>query len=126
MTFHRASVGGTGVVNPKEIMMDREELAFWEQIRRRGAFWYLVHKGLLFLLAYPLLGHFAIGWDWHPRIFLEAWVVIWPTFHLSQLALGLAGVEQFRFIPTSFAAGVLLGVTVLCGGLAIRRLARHG
>ena len=58
--------------------------------------------------------------------FLEAWVVIWPSFHLSQLALGLAGVEQFRFIPTSFAAGVLLGVTVLCGGLAIRRLARHG
>lgn len=75
MTFHRASVGGTAVVNPKEIMMDREELAFWEQIRRRGAFWYLLHKGLLFLFAYPLLGHFAIGWDWHPRLFLEAWVV---------------------------------------------------
>lgn len=58
--------------------------------------------------------------------FLKSWVVIWPTFHLNQLALGLAGVEQFSFIPPAFAAGVLLGVTVLCGGLAIRRLAHHG
>lgn len=58
--------------------------------------------------------------------FLEPWVVIWPTFHLNQFAIGLAGVDQFRFIPPAFAAGVLLGVTVLCGGLALRRLARHG
>ena len=61
---------------------------------------------------------------------LPAWlkkaVVIWPTFHLDQLALGLAGVEQFTFIPPAMAAAVLTGVTVLCGGLAIRRLARVG
>jgi ABC-2 type transport system permease protein len=57
---------------------------------------------------------------------LERWVVIWPTFHLDQLALGLAGVEQFTFIPPAMAAAVLAGVTVLCGGLAIRRLARVG
>ncbi len=57
---------------------------------------------------------------------LERWVVIWPTFHLNQLALGLAGVEQFTFIPPAAAAAVLAGVTVLCGGLAIRRLARVG
>ena len=58
--------------------------------------------------------------------FLERWVIIWPTFHLNQLALGLAGVEQFTFIPPAIAAAVLTGVTVLCGGLAIRRLARVG
>lgn len=58
--------------------------------------------------------------------FLQSWVIIWPTFHLNQLALGLAGVDQFQFIPWSMAAGVLLGLTVLCGGLAIRRLARVG
>jgi len=58
--------------------------------------------------------------------FLEPWVVVWPTFHLDQLALGLAGVDPFRFVPTSIAAAVLVGVTVLCGGLAIRRLARVG
>lgn len=57
---------------------------------------------------------------------LKKWVIIWPTFHLDQLALGLAGVEQFTFIPPAMAGAVLAGVTVLCGGLAIRRLARVG
>jgi hypothetical protein len=63
------------MVDPREIVMDVDELAFWAKIRRRGALWYLVHKGLLFLLFYPLLGHFAVGWDWHPRLFVEAWVI---------------------------------------------------
>jgi ABC-2 type transport system permease protein len=58
--------------------------------------------------------------------FLEPWVVIWPTFHLDQLALGLAGVAQFTYIPPALAGGVLLGITVLCGGIAVRRLARIG
>lgn len=58
--------------------------------------------------------------------FLRSWVVMWPAFHLNQLALGLAGVKQFIFIPAGLAAAVLLGVTVLCGGLASRRLARVG
>lgn len=57
---------------------------------------------------------------------LERWVIVWPTFHLDQLALGLAGVEQFTFIPPAMAAAALAGVTVLCGGLAVRRLARVG
>ena len=57
---------------------------------------------------------------------LERWVVLWPAFHLNQLALGLARVEQFMFIPPALAAGVLVGVTILFGGLAIRRLARVG
>ncbi len=59
--------------------------------------------------------------DW-----LERWVLIWPMFHLNQLALGAAGVDQFRFIPTSIAAAVLLGFGVICGGFAMRRLARVG
>lgn len=57
---------------------------------------------------------------------LEPWVVLWPTFHLNQLALGLAGVREFSFIPPGIAAAALAGVTVVCGGLAIRRLARVG
>jgi len=57
---------------------------------------------------------------------LKRWVIVWPTFHLDQLALGLAGVERFTYIPPALAAAVLTGVTVLCGGLAIRRLARVG
>jgi hypothetical protein len=57
---------------------------------------------------------------------LERWVVIWPSFHLNQLALNLAGVEKFSFISPVLAGGVLVGVTVLFGGLAIHRLARVG
>lgn len=58
--------------------------------------------------------------------FLERWVIIWPMFHLNQLALGAAGVDQFRFIPTAMAAATLLGFSVICGGIAVRRLARVG
>lgn len=58
--------------------------------------------------------------------FLKPWVVIWPAFHLNQLAIGAAGVEKFMFIPPAMAFAVLAGLTVLCGGLAMRRLARVG
>jgi ABC-2 type transport system permease protein len=58
--------------------------------------------------------------------FLESWAVIWPAFHLNQVALGLAGVSEFTCVAPSIAAGVLVGVTVIFGGLAIRRLARLG
>lgn len=57
---------------------------------------------------------------------LERWVIVWPTFHLDQLAVAAGGIEAFRFVPATIAAAVLAGVTVLCGGLAIRRLARRG
>ena len=58
--------------------------------------------------------------------FLEPWVMVWPTFHLDQLALGLAGVDAFTYVPPAMAAAALAGVTALCGGLAVRRLARMG
>jgi ABC-2 type transport system permease protein len=58
--------------------------------------------------------------------FLEPWAVIWPAFHLNQVALGSAGVAEFTFINPAISAAVLVGVTVLFGGLAIRRLARRG
>jgi ABC-2 type transport system permease protein len=57
---------------------------------------------------------------------LQRWVVLWPAFHLDQFALGLAGVDQFTYVPPTLAAAVLLGVTLLFGGLAVRRLARVG
>lgn len=57
---------------------------------------------------------------------MKTWVVIWPTFHLNQVALGVAGVTEFSFVPPQIAAAVLVGVTVLFGGLAMRRLARKG
>jgi len=60
-----------------------------------------------------------------PKAF-ESFVVIWPAFHLNQTALGAAGVSEFSFISPAISAGVLAGVTVIFGGLAIRRLARRG
>lgn len=56
--------------------------------------------------------------------FLQSWALIWPAFHLNQVALGSAGVEQFSLIDPKLAAAVLVGVTVLFGGLALLRLAR--
>ena len=58
--------------------------------------------------------------------FLEPWAVIWPAFHVNQVALGSAGVSEFSFIAPAISAAVLVGVTVIFGGLAIRRLARKG
>jgi ABC-2 type transport system permease protein len=58
--------------------------------------------------------------------FLEPWAVIWPAFHLNQAALGWAGISEFSFLAPGISAAVLTGVTVIFGGLAIRRLARKG
>jgi ABC-2 type transport system permease protein len=60
-----------------------------------------------------------------PKV-LQHWTVIWPTFHIDQLALAAAGVQQFRFIDPKIAAGVLLLTTLVFGGLALRRLQRSG
>jgi len=57
---------------------------------------------------------------------MESWVVIWPAFHLNQIGLAAAGVDQFRFFNPIMSAVVLAGITMLFGGLAIRRLARRG
>ena len=58
--------------------------------------------------------------------FLQKWVVIWPAFHLDQVALHVAGVDKFAFIDTKMALAVLAAVTIFFGGLALRRLARVG
>jgi len=58
--------------------------------------------------------------------FLEPWAFIWPAFHVNQVALGAAGITEFSFLAPQISAAVLAGITVLFGGLAIRRLARKG
>jgi ABC-2 type transport system permease protein len=58
--------------------------------------------------------------------FLQKCVVIWPAFYLQQVAVGIAGVASSQFVPPAIAAAVLLGMTVMFGGLALRRLARVG
>jgi ABC-2 type transport system permease protein len=57
---------------------------------------------------------------------LEPWVVIWPAFHLNQIGLAAANVDGFRFINPLMSVAVLMGITLLFGGFAIRRLAYRG
>jgi ABC-2 type transport system permease protein len=57
---------------------------------------------------------------------MRPFVVVWPAFHLNQVAVAAAGIDGFRFFDPLMAAAVLVGVTVLFGAVAIRRLARVG
>jgi ABC-2 type transport system permease protein len=58
-----------------------------------------------------------------PKV-MQPWEVIWPAYHLDQAALAAAGM-QVEASPLVTSA-VLVGITLLFGGLAIRRLARSG
>jgi ABC-2 type transport system permease protein len=58
--------------------------------------------------------------------FLQKVPLMWPAFYLQQLTVAATGMSKFQLIPPQGSAAVLLGVTVLCGGLALRRLARVG
>jgi ABC-2 type transport system permease protein len=58
--------------------------------------------------------------------FMHAQTKIWPAFHLDQLALAAGSVEKYRYMPPALAAAVLIAITVICGSLAIWRLARKG
>jgi len=59
--------------------------------------------------------------------FLQTQTVIWQSFHLNQIATGVAGLgKEFHRVPSTLSLAVLAGVTVLFGVLAIRKLARKG
>jgi ABC-2 type transport system permease protein len=58
-----------------------------------------------------------------PKV-MQPWEAIWPAYHLNQTALAAAGMRvEANPLVTS---AVLVGITALFGGLAIRRLARSG
>jgi ABC-2 type transport system permease protein len=58
--------------------------------------------------------------------FMQQWVVVWPAFHLQQLAVAMLGVQGHLYEHPLNAALMLASVTLLFGALAIRRLARVG
>jgi hypothetical protein len=58
--------------------------------------------------------------------FLEAQEAIWPVFHLKQLAMNITGARGLQLVSPWLSIGVMVALTVLFGGLAIRRLARKG
>jgi ABC-2 type transport system permease protein len=57
---------------------------------------------------------------------LQPWQLLWPTFHLEQLALAAAGLAHFTLLDPKIYAVVLVAVSVVFGGLSLRRLARTG
>ena len=61
-------------------LMNRREYAYWARVRARGPEWFVVQKGLLFLLAVPLLSSWLAG----THISIELASVCW----MSGLCLG--------------------------------------
>lgn len=62
-------------MSAQALKMSEQEREFWTRVRRRGSMWYLVNKGLAFLVLYPALGHGVIGWEWGPRLLVEGWLI---------------------------------------------------
>jgi ABC-2 type transport system permease protein len=56
--------------------------------------------------------------------FMQPWSVIWPAFHLNMAALAAGGMKVG--VSPLLTGAVLVSISVLFGGLAIRRLARTG
>lgn len=63
------------MANPDELKMDESERLWWERVRARGALFYVVTKGLFFLIAYPSLGCYAFDWRWEPMLLVEGWMI---------------------------------------------------
>jgi ABC-2 type transport system permease protein len=80
--------------------------------------------GFTNLLFFPMMYLSGMFFPLPPS--LAPWAVIWPTFHLTQLAYAAAGVKKLAIMPPLISLGVLVGITVIFGGLAVRRLARTG
>ncbi len=58
--------------------------------------------------------------------FLHGQTLLWPAFHLNQVALSAGNVDKFIFVPLQLSLGALAGLTVLCIAIALWRLARRG
>ena len=61
--------------DPHDFKMNENERVWWTRVRRRGALWFVVNKGLLFLILYPLIGCFGMAWDWTPVLLVEGWLI---------------------------------------------------
>jgi ABC-2 type transport system permease protein len=58
-----------------------------------------------------------------PKV-LAQWAIIWPTFYMDQLVIAAGGGKSF--MDAKICVAVLVGLSVLFGGLAIRKLTRKG
>ena len=79
-------------------------------------------RELSILLFFPMLYLSGLFFP-HPKV-LETWAVIWPTYHLNQVAAHIAGLESA--IDIRICIALLFGITVVCTTLAAWRFARVG
>jgi hypothetical protein len=54
--------------------MSRPELAAWQRARGRGVEWFVMTKGLGFMLVHPLLAHLVSGEPLSAQLFCEGWL----------------------------------------------------
>lgn len=78
--------------------------------------------GVVNLIYFPMM--YLSGMFFPLPKFLAQWAVIWPTFYMDQLVIEAAGGSSF--MDAGMCIGVLAGLSVLFGGLAIRKLVRKG
>ena len=78
--------------------------------------------GIINVIFFPMLYLSGLFFPL-PKV-LETWAVIWPTYHLNQVAAHIAGLQSGIDIRISIA--LLLGITVVCTTLAARRFTRVG
>jgi ABC-2 type transport system permease protein len=78
--------------------------------------------GVVNLVFFPMI--YLSGMFFPLPKLLAPWALVWPTFYLDQLVIAVCGGKSF--IDAKLCVGVLVGLTVLFTGLAVRRLVRQG
>jgi ABC-2 type transport system permease protein len=78
-------------------------------------------SGVVNLIYFPMM--YLSGMFFPLPAFLAKWAIVWPTFYMDQLVIAAGGGKAF--MDSAMCIGVLVGVTVLFGGLAIHRFSRQ-
>ena len=80
---------GEPVPTIDELKMSEMEREWWERARGRGALWYVVSKGLAFLILFPALGLGLLDWEWDASLLVEGWMVglFWGAFFYTRKEL---------------------------------------
>jgi ABC-2 type transport system permease protein len=78
--------------------------------------------GVVNLIFFPML--YLSGMFFPLPKILMPWSRIWPTYYMNQIVFSATGMESQMDVKICIL--VLLGITVLCTGLAARRFARVG
>jgi ABC-2 type transport system permease protein len=77
--------------------------------------------GVVNLIYFPMM--YLSGMFFPLPEMLARWAIVWPTFYIDQLVIAAAGGKSF--MDASMCVGVLVGISVLFGGLAVRKLGRE-